>query len=54
MVPVAIDELVASLDDGLDLVAGVELVVDDDLAEGDVVEADQSNRPNQRPKREPK
>ena len=27
--------------------------MDDDLAEGDVVEADLSNRPNQRPNREP-
>ena len=32
MVPVAIDGLVVGLDDGLDLVAGVELVVEAVLA----------------------
>ena len=54
MVPVAVDGLIVGLDDDVDLVVGVELAVDDDLAEGDIVEADLSNRPNQRPNREPK
>ena len=49
MVPVAVDGLVASLKDDVGLVAGVELAVDDDLAEGTVVEADLSNRPNDEP-----
>ena len=52
MVPVVVDGLVAGLEDDIDLVDGVELVVDDGLAEGTVVEADLSNRPNDEPKNE--
>ena len=46
MVPVAVDGLVASLDDGLDLVAGVELVVEAVLAGQD---DDERKRPKNRP-----
>ena len=49
MVPVAIDELVASLDDGLDLVAGVELVVEAVLAGQDDDEDDIAKRPKNEP-----
>ena len=50
MVPVAVDGLVASLEDDVDLVAGVELVVEAVLAVEDDDEADLSNRPKNRPK----
>ena len=50
MVPVGLDELVPSLEDDVDLVDGVELVVEAVLAGQDDDEADLSNRPNQWPK----
>ena len=46
---VVVDGLVASLDGGLDLVAGVELVVEAVLAVEDDDEADLSKRPNDEP-----
>ena len=49
MVPVAVDELVVSLDDGLDLVAGVELVAEAVLAGQD----DDDVKIAKRPKNEP-
>ena len=52
MVPVAVDGLVASLEDDVDLVDGVELVVEAVLAVEDNDEADLSNWPNQWPKNE--
>ena len=51
MVPVAVDGLVAGLEDDIDLVAGVELVVEAVLAVEDD-EADLSKRPNDEPKNE--
>ena len=50
MVPVAVDGLVAGLEDDIDLVDGVELVVEAVLAVEDDDEADLSNRPNDEPK----
>ena len=47
MVPVAVDGLVASLDDGLDLVAGVELVVEAVLAGQDEDEDDERKWPQE-------
>ena len=52
MVPVSVDGLVAGLEDGIDLVDGVELVVEAVQAVEDDDEADLSKRPNQRPKNE--
>ena len=52
MVPVGLDELVASLKDDVDLVDGVELVVEAVLAVEDDDEADLSKRPNDEPKNE--
>ena len=52
MVPVAVDGLVASLEDDIDLVAGVELVVEAVLAVEDDDEADILKRPNDEPKSE--
>ena len=49
MVPVAVDGLVAVLEDGIDLVAGVELVVEAVLAVEDDDEADILKRPNDEP-----
>ena len=49
MVPVAVDGLVASLEDDIDLVDGVELVVEAVLAVEDDDEADLSNWPNEEP-----
>ena len=49
MVPVAVDGLVVSLDDGLDLVAGVELVVEAVLAGQDEDEDDERKWPKSRP-----
>ena len=53
MVPVAVDGLVAGLEDDIDLVAGVELVVEAVLAGQDDDEADILKRPKNRPKNEP-
>ena len=53
MVPVGLDGLVTSLKDDVDLVDGVELVVEAVLADQDDDEADILKRPNQRPKNEP-
>ena len=50
MVPVAVDGPVAGLEDDIDLVDGVELVVEAVLAVEDNDEADLSNWPNQWPK----
>ena len=47
MVPVAVDGLVAGLEDDVDLVAGVELVVEAVLADKD---EDEAKRPKNRPK----
>ena len=52
MVPAAVDGLVASLKDDIDLVAGVELVVEAVLAVEDD-EADILKRPNDEPNNEP-
>ena len=52
MVPVAVDGLVAGVEDGIDLVDGVELVVEAVLAVEDDDEADLSKRPNDEPKNE--
>ena len=49
MVPVAVDGLIVGADDGVDLVVGVELVVEAVLAVEDNDEADLSKRPNQWP-----
>ena len=49
MVPVAVDGLVASLDDGLDLVAGVELVVEAVLAGQDDDDVEIAKRLNDEP-----
>ena len=49
MVPVAVDGLVAGLKDDVDLVAGVELVVEAVLAVEDDDEADILKRPNDEP-----
>ena len=49
MAPVAVDGPVAGLEDGLDLVAGVELVVEAVLAGQDDDEADILKRPNDEP-----
>ena len=53
MVPVAIDGLVVGLDDGLDLVAGVELVVEAVLAGQDEDEDDERKWPKSRPNKGP-
>ena len=50
MVPVAVDGLVASLEDDVDLVDGVELVVEAVLTVEDDDEADILKRPKNRPK----
>ena len=50
MAPVAVDGLVAGLEDDVDLVAGVKLVVEAVLAGQDDDEADILKRPNQWPK----
>ena len=52
MVPVAVDGLVVGLDDGLDLVAGVELVVEAVLAGQDEDEDDERKWPKSRPNKE--
>ena len=49
MVPVAVDGLVVGLDDGLDLIAGVELVVEAVLAGQDEDKDDERKWPNSRP-----
>ena len=49
MVPVAVDELVASLEDGVGFVDGVVLVVEAVLAGQDDVEVEILKWPNQRP-----
>ena len=49
MVPVAVDGLVAGLEDDIDLVDGVELVVEAVLAVEDDDEADILKRPNDEP-----
>ena len=54
MVPVAVDGLVASLEDDIDLVDGVELVVEAVLVAEDDDEDDKLKRPNQRPNKGPK
>ena len=53
MVPVAVDGLVAGLEDDIDLVAGVELVVEAVLAGQDDDEADILKRPKDEPNNEP-
>ena len=53
MVPVAVDGLVVSLDDGLDLVERVVLAVDVDLDDEDDDEAYIAKRPKNEPKSEP-